>query len=387
MTSRYWLAHMALMARPRVVDVDMTSRSRVGGGTITRIVSGRVASRSEDGVALVLVLFAVALLMAAGLLYLTLAMSDFQVAKNERNTALAFNVAEAGVDWVRASLPDNPNLRGTFQRDDFGGPRFEVEIVEPVPGQLTVTSTGYSGDARRTVVVTLRCGTRQAFTRTVFGNSNLIIPEDSVITGDVHLNGDAAIMGDKKKQPQINGRLTVSGIISVEAPPPNITGGYSQGAATEEFPTQTQEWYRSQATQTVTGPVTYRKRTNFGTGLIFVEGDVTLSDGIQGQAIVVATGSIRINKNVDYLDSDSLIILVGLRGIRVHQNVSVDAVLYSPAVIELGGHNEVYGGVYGDSIQTDEKLYLKVTFDERVPGTTITGILGSSWDLESWEAP
>ncbi len=344
--------------------------------------------RSEDGVALILVLFAVALLMAGGLLYLALADSDFRVARNERNAAMAFNVAEAGVDWVRASLPDNPGLRGTFQRNDFGGPRFEVEIVETAPGQLRVTSTGFSGEARRTVVTTIRRKNHQAFARPLLAGGDMIIPERSVITGDIHVNGNVEIFGKKIKKPQINGRLTLTGTLTVEEHPPNITGGYSQGASAEAFPTRTQEWYRSQATRIVTGSVTYRKGTNFGSGLIFVDGDVILSDGIQGQATIVATGSIRINRDVTYLTPDSLIFLVGLDGIEVDKNRSVQAVLYSPEEIEFGGHNQVLGGVYGQQIEADDKFYLNITYDQRIAGTSILGMPGSpSWDLQSWEAP
>lgn len=351
--------------------------------------------RADSGVALILVLFAVAFLLAAGLAFLTLAGADRRLSSNELDTARAFNAAEAGVDWARAQLKGDPGYRTpSYGPVDLGGASFVVSVTGD-SSQITLLSVGSAGKARRTVSATLRRQAHSMFSSAVQAGTNLTLPEETTIYGNVHVNGDVKLESKKKNKPTyIEGTLTYSGELEIEEPDyTTITGGASQAAA-KEFPTEDVDWYRNQAApeDRYTGDVEYpadskNKTINFGNKLIFVDGDIKFKHNVTvyGKATLVATGEIEIKQDITYGDSSSLLVLIGFEGIKVDKNRSVNGVLYSPESIELEGHNEITGGVYAPEVDAETRL--TITYDQRAFQTPTAGMPGTAWELESWQAP
>ncbi|TYP52513.1 pilus assembly PilX N-terminal domain-containing protein [Thermosediminibacter litoriperuensis] len=118
--------------------------------------SNKVLPKSgrEAGLALITVVFAVAVLLLLGVAILDMMTAELKKTAYFRDSAIAYYLAEAGIQKTLAALKKDPDHRPKGA-GDLGDGSFEVSVEEVNPGRLEITSQGAAGRAREKLSVTV----------------------------------------------------------------------------------------------------------------------------------------------------------------------------------------------------------------------------------------
>jgi len=95
----------------------------------------------NNGSAMIVTVFAVAMLAVLTIGILQISTEDVQIVRNQIYAAQALATAEAGLNDAFAQLRSNPNWNAGFTNKAFSGNGYTVTVVGSFPS-LTIQSTG-----------------------------------------------------------------------------------------------------------------------------------------------------------------------------------------------------------------------------------------------------
>jgi len=337
----------------------------------------------ETGGALLFVILAVALLALLGAGLATVVGSELRLSRVDRDTAAAFNVAEAGIDHAADTLAGDSGWRDGLDAD-FGDGHYVVDVTELGGGRLELRSVGTVRGRTRTVVVVLRLG--GGWDYAIYSGTDLQLKHDNVITGDIYVGGDLDLEHAAATL-TLDGSLAVSGTIEGEE---NIdaTGSVTTGADSLPLPDFDENYYRDNARETYTDDQIFEDWTfDVEDEIIFCDTDtVQVSGTVTGTGTIFCTGSVIVERDIVYADASSRLVLIGVTEIEVRQNhPHVEAQLCSPGrVIIKGGQASVYGTIIADVVDIRGGDVV-IEVDERLPPELFPPGVGSGFELESWQ--
>ena len=278
--------------------------------------------KNEDGFVLVLALFTMLILTVIGISATTKTALELQVSTSDRVYNRTFYQADAGVQYVLASIradlqdPANPAEIEDIDPSSYPVPAgFSFQIAAPDYSTIgvgqdfwfTVTGTG-QGNSETSITVTFQVDAppKPAFGLGIITDGNLNINGAPYIDGGMHANGNI----DQNGAGIINGTVTAAGTVSVGS----ATSSPPQGGVDPiEVPFITEDIFNDLRTRAQTSPNTYIDNSgsngkgkpgsgshdfstsgDLGGAIIFVDGDVTISGDIQNGSII-ATGNITVN--------------------------------------------------------------------------------------------
>jgi hypothetical protein len=156
------------------------------------------------------------------------------------------------------------------------------------------------------------------------------------------------------------------------------------------------QWYHDHATVIYTAAK--KSAVKFGaggvslsglSGIIYVNGDVSISGQYTGKALIVATGNISITGNVTAGDRDTdAIALITTKSVKIAGNAEVDGLIYSHNVTQdasatINGTANIYGAVVADVVTTNGGV--TVEYRDVWGGLPLPGKGKTQWAQFSWE--
>jgi len=293
--------------------------------------------RKKPGFALMTLVFVMLVfsILAAAIVALVVVKSHTSVSNYYYEQA--FYVAEAGKNYgikYLAGQDDWTADMGFPISKTFGGGAFVIHTTDEALSSLTLYSTG---------TITLEGA---AYTRAVRLNIERESPLGSnafFSFGNITIKQNATIEGDVSAMEAVDmdPTCTVSGTVEqyVDLPdpenPPSLDTTYYDG----EIATATAETFIPDG-ETYSGTITL-------SGTHYVNGDITFNDGadiiIEGSAIVVATGNVFVEKEVDF-GENLTVIANGKVEIKKDVNIGANGLWYSSVGISLVKDEEISEG-------------------------------------------
>ena len=228
--------------------------------------TGVIPKGDERGIALIVALWAVALLFLLGIAFLSASVLESSISSNEVDRARTFNIAEAGLEHARRELRDiginstlatctgNPciaqiNFTSGGQKVSFAGGTYSVTVRDDADdadptvdsnNKVIITSTGAGVNARQVIEATVG---RPLFPPgAVITGDNLQISGNPTVDGNagtVHSNGDLDIPGN----PTVSQDLTASGDYEASGSP-TVGGIEGGGKPTVDIPAVVPAYHR-----------------------------------------------------------------------------------------------------------------------------------------------
>jgi len=351
----------------------------------------RRSRNADEGFALIAALVFLFVILMLGSNMIAQAVQELSTAGRAKKETLAFNLAEAGIDYGAWKLYNwgGSGLPKTWSKSDLAG------------GSFTVTAENWNGSA--TTILLTSTGTAQGWTSEVkvvgkfltngvddqnavfdhalFSNSDMTISGNYTVTGDAHANGNVTIKGS----PLVDGDLSAMGTVKNQGSP-TITGTISQNQPRISMPAIDLAYYRAKASTILTGDQSFTGTTDLN-GITFVDGDATINGSFRGQGVIVVAGSVMINGNATLTQASDEFAVIAARGMRINGNCRIEGWLYAhsvdiPATFEGSGNAEVIGGIAADVIKCNGSL--NVTYNEvtvEMPGATVAP---AQFDAVSW---
>lgn len=276
----------------------------------------------------------------------------------------ALYIAQAGLEWYTEQLEGDSDWSTppAVKTDEaFGAGTFSVSYDNEATDTIDVTATGKvtgwdGNDVQRVVEQHMEKSSGGAtfadFAIFYGGGDGTIttnIAANQTITGDTFINGDL----DIGKNCTVTGDVLATGEISVGSGT-NISGDTTEYAdPPANQPTLTTTYYDNLITTASgepAGDMDFEAETI--SGVIYVNGDVSIDDYIDGSGVIVATGSIDINRYTDIGEDITLIasdsLTMGKDG-----NVGTNVTFYSSSDIDIGN-----GNVFGSGAGAGEGVVL-----------------------------
>lgn len=293
--------------------------------------------RSESGQVLILVVMVMVVLVVLAEALLNLSGRARAGAYTEQQIGQAFYAADAGIEYTRAKIVEEPDWFAelpdfttsgkpiaVFESAEFAGGSYQVQaiekttVVEPVTGRKTgvvfkVSSTGVYREAKKSLQATFNVCTPDSYL-----NGFVILPDDptpTVFTGNFTLMGDLLCNGDiyLYGSAEVDGNLISSRHIDIRVPE-NFTGLRVENYQNvPPFPELDEGWYRVRAGEKevrdgdrhiFTGDHVFSASSY--NGLYFVDGDVLIMGDLSymGTGVIFATGNIEIGGSVTASDPE-----------------------------------------------------------------------------------
>ena len=366
-------------------------------------------SAGEQGSVFLLAMVALIALLILGTSLVQTSVQGLSWASNDRRYIEAFCLAESGVDMAITKLyEDYDNINdaldtsGTYS-DSFSLSQGSVDYTVTAPYSgiadsclIVADATTWTGrQARVRVVAAYQSDTSRVFEGAIFCDSPLtlngsgaIYPDADGSGGDIYANGDIVFNGTSYTM-TADGSIYTTGTtnwVPDEVPAANV----HENVAPLVMPVIDVDYYESIATQVYTGKQSFgnAEMENL-TGVIFVNGDITIAGNYTGQAVIVATGKITVTGNVttENPDTDTLALL-SPKSIKITGNSTVHGLVYAHSVVDdasttLSGDITVYGAIVSDVVRTNggiEVHYRDVWKDLPMPGVGKT-----QWAPVSWQ--
>lgn len=258
--------------------------------------------RDEQGIALVMSLWIMALLSVLIIAFLTLATAEVRSANNQLQHSQAFYVAESGIAFARWGLnnPTNPNgiTGSTVKTGTVGAGSYSVTVTFTSPGTVDLDSVGVVGSARSRIKVsmvnlTLRMMNAPAAVLATAGNAQVgdhaFIDgvTDTVcgvkaaldVAGVVTMSGSAVVKGTKISGSGDLGRFQYSDVeLSAARLLARRNGGYFAEATT------------------------FSGSNPLPSGVVVIDGDATLNPGATAsgwKGVLLVEGSVTIGAGID----------------------------------------------------------------------------------------
>ncbi|MEW6723937.1 MAG: hypothetical protein AB1331_03300 [Bacillota bacterium] len=369
-----------------------------------------MVDQRQRGAALVAVLLATAILLLLGTGLAALANDDLRITRLSYERALAFNIAEGGIDYARTYLTENPAWRqtGPFA---LGAGSFTLAYTDLGGGRLRVTSTGQAGRAQQRVTAEFRFGNPLAGTSAfralgdvniarkvevvgemlVGGTLALTKSSDLEVEGDLRVGGDIIGLVERDKDApvvEVKGDLYHSGLVGrvrleVDGntyPDPPVLPEYDPAETAAYLEHEARSWnqYYQGNQEILLTDAAYPDGS-----VIFVAGSATVRGEWNGGWLTIfATDTLTVNGKVECSDSARLV-LIAQTSLRVDlkSNNDVDAYLWSFGSLWISKQTkEVKGGVLAESMDNEPgNKPLSIVFDPRfadglpgLPGSLVT---------------
>ncbi|MDK2882055.1 MAG: hypothetical protein PWP58_391 [Bacillota bacterium] len=304
---------------------------------------------AEKGASLITVLVLTSVLFLLGLALASVARINAHLAGNRLREAQAFYLAEAGLAAAEARLRVNPAGRSPFSGALSTGSyevKFEEERASGNRRTVRVTAKGHAGNAQKTItgIFTLEPYPQHpAFDYALYmgDEGTLDLSGNITVNGDVFANGDIDVRGSA----EVTGSVSAAGEVfsnkedRVEG---GVFSGVSpiappwSGAAEEGF-----AFYRKLAATVLPGGATVQGQSA-SPGLIFVEGDATVTGTFPAGTAVVATGRLTVKGDVETMGG-GLLFLAAKEEILAHGHDALRAILYTPGTLTLTGRVSLMG--------------------------------------------
>ncbi len=302
---------------------------------------------NNKGMSLVAVI--IVMLIAATLaLFVASSMSSGNIsAITDMQAEQAFYIASAGMECYLELLEADSDWStppAVFTNQAFGAGTFTITYSNQAVDSIDVTSTGkvigWDGNSVQRVIVqhvTKEAGAGTAFSDfAIFygggdGTIESEIKKEQTITGDIFVKGNL----DIGKNCTITGNVSATGSITVGSGT-NISGSTTPNATQPaNQPTLTTTYYDSLITTASGQPAGNRTfEAEAISGTVYINGNVTIKDYINGSGTIVATGSVDIKSNVD-IGSNITIISDGSLLMRINGTVGKSVTFYSSSDIDL----------------------------------------------------
>jgi formylmethanofuran dehydrogenase subunit C len=233
---------------------------------------------------------------------------------------------------------------GTWEA--FGWGRYYIIVRDYVTNEVQIISTGEVGGITKTISQVVSIGGLPiAFDYSVYSNSASGVSGNTIITGDMYVNGNVALGGNAHVQ---DGYLYhPTGTTITKSGNATYTDG-GQPDPNPSFPVVDTSYYDNLITlaqDATAGNVTYsNSTTNLNGGTIYVKGNVTISGNttFNGPGVVVATGTISISGNTY---SSSSVKFISAGQISLSGNTYTDGALYySSTSLAASGNTRVSVG-------------------------------------------
>jgi Tfp pilus assembly protein PilX/cytoskeletal protein CcmA (bactofilin family) len=373
------------------------------------------SGRQSQGSVFLLAMVALITLMLLGTSLVESAVQGLAKASKDIRQQEAANLAESGVDMALCKLyEDYDSINETLSTDgtvsgSFALPQGTVSytINSPYAGiadtceVVSDATSRFNKRARVRVIASYRTDVGRVFEGAIFSNSPLTLngsgevkPDASGKGGSIYAKGDITFKGTSfTMHPE--GFIYTTGTTNWVPPQVPATSVY-QNIAPVPMPIIDLQWYHDHATVIYTAAK--KSAVKFGaggvslsglSGIIYVNGDVSISGQYTGKALIVATGDISITGNVTAGDRDTdAIALITTKSVKIAGNAEVDGLIYSHNVTQdasatINGTANIYGAVVADVVTTNGGV--TVEYRDVWGGLPLPGKGKTQWAQFSWE--
>ena len=327
----------------------------------------------------------------------------------------AADLAESGVDMALCKLYEDYDTinealdtSGTYT-SSFTLPQGTVSYTVNAPYngiadtcEIISDSTSWANKrAQVRVIASYRRDVSRVFEGAIFSNSPLTLngggevkPDANGKGGAIYAKGDVTFKGTSfTMHPE--GAIYTTGTTNWVPPQVPATSVY-QGIAPFPMPVIDLQWYSDHATVTYTAAKKGSVKFGAGgisldnlSGIIFVNGDVSISGQYTGKALIVATGNISITGGVTAGDKDTdAIALITTKSVKIAGNATVHGLVYSHAVTQdasatISGTADIYGAIVADVVTTNGAI--KIEYRDVWAGLPLPGKGKTQWAQFSWE--
>ena len=366
-------------------------------------------SAGERGSIFLLAMVALIALLILGTSLVQTSVQGLSWASSDRRYIEAFCLAESGVDMAITKLyedydgiNDALDTSGTYS-DSFSLTQGSVNYTVTAPYSgiadsclIVADATTWTGkQARVRVVAAYQLDTSRVFEGAIFCDSPLtlngsgaIYPDADGTGGDIYANGDITFSGTTFDM-TADGSIYTTGTtnwVPDDVPAANV----HQNVAPLVMPVIDVDYYESIATQVYTG------KQSFGnaemedlTGVIFVNGDITIAGNYTGQAVIVATGKITVTGSVTTANPDTdTLALLSPKSIKICGNSTVHGLVYAHSVVDdasttMSGDITVYGAIVSDVVRTNGGI--EVHYRDVWKSLPMPGVGKTQWAPVSWQ--
>lgn len=364
---------------------------------------------STRGSVFLLAMVSLVVLLILGTSLVQTAVQGLGTASNDRRQMEALSLAESGVDMAITKLyEDYDDINATIDggspyTDAFSLAQGDVTytVVAPYGGiadscLITSDSTTWTNRmARVRVVASYQRDVSRVFEGAIFSNSPLVLsgagsifPDENGYGGDIYANGDITFNGTDFTM-SADGSIYTTGTtnwVPTDVPATHV----HQGVAPLPMPVIDIDFYQSIADSTYTGKLTLNSSDMAGlSGVIFVKGDVSIAGSYTGQAVIVATGKIKVTGSVTATSpTDDTLVLMSPKSVTIAGGSTVDGLIYSHSVLGdaaagVGGEATINGAVIADVVSTHGEM--TITYDDVWKGLPLPGVGKQQWAPVSWE--
>jgi Tfp pilus assembly protein PilX len=364
---------------------------------------------STRGSVFLLAMISLVVLLILGTSLVQTAVQGLGSASDDRRQMEALSLAESGVDMAITKLyEDYDNINATIEggspyTDTFSLAQGDVTytVIAPYGGiadscLITSDSTTWTNRmARVRVVASYQRDVSRVFEGAIFSDSPLVLngagavyPDENGYGGDIYANGDITFNGTDFTM-SADGSIYTTG--SVNWVPTDVPATHvHQGVAPLPMPVIDIDYYQSIATSTYTGKLTLNDSNMVDlSGVIFVKGDVSISGSYTGQAVIVATGRIKVTGSVTATSpTDDTLVLMSPKSITIAGGSTVDGLIYAHSVLDdadtaVGGEATINGAIIADVVRTSGEI--TITYDDVWKGLPLPGVGKQQWAPLSWE--
>jgi hypothetical protein len=365
--------------------------------------------RKCEGSVFLLAMVALTTLLLLGGSLLQSAIQGLARSSDDQKRRDAFSLAESGVEMAICKLYedyDNINVTletsGTYSHS-FTLPRGSVSYVVTAPYSGiadsclidAVGTTRTNKQARILVIASYMRDVSRLYKGAIFSDSPLVLngggavyPNSEGEGGDIYANGDITFEGTSFDMTG-DGSIYTTGTVNW-VPPEVPATQVHQNVAPCTMPVIDIDYYESIATAKYVGRTTFNDSNLAGlSGVIFVKGDVSISGNYTGQAVIVATGKIKITGNVVATNPDSdTLALLSPKAITIAGNARVDGLIYAHSVVDdaattTGGSVEINGAIVADVVRTNGAI--TITYADVWKGLPLPGNGKTQWAPMSWQ--
>jgi len=150
------------------------------------------------------------------------------------------------------------------------------------------------------------------------------------------------------------------------------------------FPALTLQQCQDTASYSYVGPKTFTSSdmSNLN-GIIFVDGDVTVSGDYTGVGVIASSGNLTISGSIRRLNTDSCLTLISYGKISFSNGCDpVEALIYTPNICEVSNGTHLNGAIVAGTIITDQNAV--ATFDPLMAETANS--VNWNYKIISWKA-
>ncbi len=341
---------------------------------------------SQDGIIFVSVILTVALSLTLATAALSYAGNTLFIMHHDVTSIRAFNLAEAGISRACSVLWDDPSFRGTIADEPLGGGSYTATVADAGGDEVLITAIGTVGSVQRTIEAIAEVG---AGDNIRYGN---YFSGDIDLIGNIHIKGDLVSSGTIRSTANlhVSGSVMVSGDFIYDQQRTKIGGDIIEDLEPVHHPVRDVAYYEQLAGENVyNGDQTFnsnKKKDAFSfSDLTLVKGDVYLAGYVVGEATLVATGDVHIIDNLDYVDSDSKLLIIALGSIYLEGGPQIVGMLYTGnSVVVVHNVSNIFGGIAAGTISMVQTSPLHIEVDPRfkegAPGMPSIGVRLISWE-------